>query len=196
MIWAAELSCVTSVRPDPSFRAGRPGRVKWIVIHTAECAETATAGSAVAGYLVSAGRASAHFVVSATETIQQVRLEDTAWAAPGANELGVQIELVGRASQGASEWSDPYSTALLARAAELVALLCDGLAVPARFVAQQELRQGEPGITTHAEVSRAWRRSTHTDPGLHFPLAAFLEDVGARTVLNEAHEDQVTNHPR
>jgi hypothetical protein len=38
------------------------------------------------------------------------------------------------------------------------------------------LRAGEPGITTHAFCSQAWpEKGNHTDPGVGFPLAHYLE---------------------
>jgi N-acetyl-anhydromuramyl-L-alanine amidase AmpD len=127
--------------------------------------------------------ASAHFVVSDRETIQQVRLRDTAWAAPGANELGIQIEMVGRANQTAEQWADAYSTAMLERVAVLVAALCAELGIPARMVDADGLRRGDLGITTHAAVTRAWRRSTHVDPGPSWPGDAFIAAVEARLVV-------------
>ena len=37
---------------------------------------------------------------------------------------------------------------------------------------QTTLRAGERGITTHAQVSKAWKKSDHWDPGPGFPIAA------------------------
>jgi hypothetical protein len=39
---------------------------------------------------------------------------------------------------------------------------------------------GKRGITTHLEVSRAYKRSTHTDPGPGWPMAEMLKMVAAR----------------
>jgi hypothetical protein len=46
------------------------------------------------------------------------------------------------------------------------------------------LKRGAHGITTHAEVSRAFGKSTHLDPGPFFPVAEYLrlvvEAIGRR----------------
>ena len=41
------------------------------------------------------------------------------------------------------------------------------------------LRAGARGITGHADVSVAFRKSDHWDPGPAFPWAAFLRQVSA-----------------
>jgi lysozyme family protein len=177
--FAAEFPCVTSVRPDKHTRR-RPGRVDLVVLHTAECGETSTAAEAVAGYLVSTDAASAHFVVDNDSTVQQVPLGYVAGAAPGANDQGVQIEMCGRAAQTPEQWADAYSIDMLKRASTLVAQVCERLDVPPIFVDAAGLIRGERGVTTHAEVSKAFKRSTHTDPGKHFPMATFLAAVRSK----------------
>jgi hypothetical protein len=42
-------------------------------------------------------------------------------------------------------------------------------------VDREGLQAGEPGVTTHNEVTHAFRKSDHTDPGAAFPMDAFLE---------------------
>lgn len=44
------------------------------------------------------------------------------------------------------------------------------------------LLQGEKGITTHAYVSRAWKQSTHWDPGPGFPFHEFVAAVAKAMV--------------
>ena len=178
----ADLPCVNSVIRSAGYRPTRGAKVRLVVLHTAECAETAKSAEAVAGYFASLKdrAASAHFCVDSDSIVQCVPLSGTAWAAPGANDDGVQIELAGYAGQGAAGWADAYSVAMLDRAATLVAQLCERYSLPVAYVDEAGLLTGLAGVTTHAAVSRAFKRSTHTDPGPTFPLAAFLDSVRAK----------------
>lgn len=168
-----------SFRQAVSYTRGRTAPISLLVIHSAECAETATAAEALQGWAAgpNAPKASWHYAVDSDSITQSVRDEDTAWHAPGVNERAIGVELAGRASQTPEQWADAYSTATLDRAARLFARLCDRHGIPAVFVDAAGLVRGERGITTHAEVSRAFKRSTHTDPGAGFPLAAFIAKV-------------------
>ncbi|GIV00833.1 MAG: hypothetical protein KatS3mg014_2448 [Actinomycetota bacterium] len=160
----------------------RPARL--VVIHTMEAPEKPDTAEAVARWFAGphAPRASAHLCVDADSVVQCVRLRDVAWAAPGANRDGVQIELAGRAAQGAAGWRDPYSQAVLRWAscavAELVALSrFAGQPIPVRHVTATEIVAGKSGICGHVDVTRAYHRSTHTDPGPDFPWPDFLTMV-------------------
>jgi N-acetyl-anhydromuramyl-L-alanine amidase AmpD len=160
----------------PVFSA-RP--VRLVVLHSAETPEKPGKAEAVANWFASpeAPEASAHYVVDAGATVQCVDERDVAWGAPGANHDGVHVELVGYARQSAEDWADTYSVAMLNRAAHLVAFLCDSHGLPPRALGAADLQAGARGITTHAAVSEAYRKSTHTDPGPSFPLASFVERV-------------------
>jgi hypothetical protein len=52
----------------------------------------------------------------------------------------------------------------------LVAHLVTKHDIPVRFVDAAAINRGEAGITTHAEVSKAKRKSTHWDPGPNYPI--------------------------
>lgn len=160
-------------------KVDRSADVRQIVIHTAEIAETLTSAEALCRWAAGphAARASWHFAVDADSITQSVREEYIAWHAPGCNRTGIGIELCGRAKQTAKEWEDDFSRATLERAAKLVAYLCLRWSIPVQFVDAEGLRRGVRGITTHAEVTKAFRKSTHTDPGPAFPLAEFLSHV-------------------
>lgn len=175
---APVVSSIT-FRQAVNYTRGRPGAIDLIVIHSAECAETATAAEALQAWAAgpTAPKASWHYAVDVDSVTQSVRDEDTAWHAPGVNERAIGVELAGRASQSPEQWADAYSVAVLQRAAQLFADLCRRHNVPVKFVGADGLVRGERGITTHAEVSKAFKRSTHTDPGAGFPLVAFLQRV-------------------
>lgn len=164
-----------------NFHTGRLRPIRCVVLHTTEAAETLRTAENVAAWFAgsSAPMASAHFCVDSDSVIQCVREEDTAFAAPGLNSDGIQIEMAGAASQTAADWSDAYSQAMLARTARLVAGLCRRHGLPVAFVDAAGLLRGEKGVSTHAEVTKAYRQSTHTDPGKGFDMEAFLEMVRA-----------------
>jgi hypothetical protein len=135
--------------------------------------------AAVARYFATTDKkASAHYCVDGGGHIVQTCLEkDVAYAAPGANSNGLHVEMAGRAAQTSEEWHDPYSRKLLVVAARLVADLCAAHRIPVRYVDAAGLVAGGSfarGVTTHHEVTKAFRKSTHTDPGPHFPIMEFV----------------------
>ncbi len=155
-----------------------------VVLHSTEGSETSGAARAVALWFAGkagapAPQASAHYVVDMNSIVQCVREDDVAWHAPGANHNGIGIEHVGYAKQSAAAWGDPYSAAELALSAGLCAGICQRHGIPVAFVDAAGLLRHERGITTHAEVTKAFHGSTHTDPGAGFPMDAYLAMVRA-----------------
>src|SRR4029079_716907 len=124
-----------------------------------------------------APQASAHYCVDDAQIVGCVHDQDVAWHAPGANSNGLGIEHAGYASQRRDQWLDPYSTACLHLSAELVRGLCAKYAIPTVFLDASALLARLRGVTTHAEVSKAWHKTDHTDPGLNFPMDLYLAMV-------------------
>lgn len=169
--------------PHVTRTGGR--RIDLIVIHTMEMDEKGeTAENCAQWFRNPTAKCSAHYCVDADSIVQCVRDEDVAWAAPGANSDGIQIEHAGRAKQTGREWNDAYSTAMLDRSAALVADLCRRYKIPVTWLYAADLKAGKRGITTHKAVSDAFKRSTHWDPGTGFPVEAYLALV--RSKLGEA----------
>jgi N-acetyl-anhydromuramyl-L-alanine amidase AmpD len=161
------------------YRPG-PRHVSWVVIHSAEIGESLEGAEALMRVCANNPRvASWHYAVDADSITQSVREDDIAFHAPGANQFGIGIELTGRARQTAAEWLDDFSTRTLELTAWLVADICLRRGLPVRFVGAQDLLRGQPGITTHHEVSQAWRKSDHWDPGPNFPMQYLLSRVQA-----------------
>lgn len=88
--------------------------------------------------------------------------------APPAHNWGVGIEMIGKASFTRAKW--------WTRPKQLMAV--------ARILAYHAEHDGVPlvhdptcqhGICTHADVSRAFRQSDHTDPGAGFPLGFVIK---------------------
>lgn len=149
-----------------------------IVLHTAEIAELPTGAEALVAACATSDRvASWHYSVDCDSIWQSVLDQHVAFHAPGANHDGIGIEITGRARQTAADWRDDFSLATLELTAQLVAALCRKHSIPVRYVDEKGLLAGEDGITTHHDVTQAFKRSTHTDPGAHFPMAEFVARV-------------------
>lgn len=162
-----------------NYYPGRRRPIDRICLHDMESVRTKTTAENVASWFAGADApmASTHYNIDCDSIVQSVHDEDTAFGAKGMNADAIHIELAGRASQSSVEWSDDYSTAMLGLAAQLVYSLCEKWDVPKKFVDAAGLLRGERGITTHAEVTKAFKQSTHTDPGPNFPIAAFIASV-------------------
>jgi len=181
----ATLANISFVQ-SKNYTVGRYGTaVGLVVIHDMENPERPGSEDGVAAWFANklapaspAPMASAHYCVG-QHIVQCVREEDMAYHAPGANTQGIGIEHVGYASQTAEQWADPYSTNMLALSARLVADICHRRGIPAVFVDAEGLLAGERGITTHVEVSKAWHKSNHTDPGKAFPIDDYIGRVQA-----------------
>jgi len=146
-----------------------------VVLHTMEFPEVPDAAERVARYFQTTDReVSAHYNVDSNSIVQCVRDDDVAYAAPGNNWNGIQIEQSGFARQTSIDWSDAYSKALLERTARLIAEISKRYAIPIVPLDAADLRADRRGITTHVAVSRAWGRSDHTDPGPAYPLGKVL----------------------
>jgi len=169
--------------PAKNYTVADRKRIDWIVLHSTENPIRRGTARNVAMWFggPKAPRASAHYVVGPDETIQCVRDEHVAWAAPGANRQGLQIEMVGQAAK--TDWlregdDETAGAVVMASTAKLVAQLCRRWGIPVVRLGADRLRVGERGITTHAAVGEAFKLSDHIDPGLQndkrWPWEAFL----------------------
>lgn len=156
-------------------------QVDLVVLHSMEAPEKPTMAESVANWFAGkngkAPGASAHFCIDNDSAVQGVRLADIAYAAPGANHNGIQIEHAGYARQTEAEWLDEYSEAMLWISARVTAHCCKLYNIPVKYIDRDGLKRGERGITTHNEVTFAWRKTTHRDPGAGFPMARYLAMV-------------------
>jgi N-acetyl-anhydromuramyl-L-alanine amidase AmpD len=154
-------------------------KVDLIVIHDMEAPEKPDTAESVAKWFAgpTAPQASAHYCVDDDSIVMCVREKDVAWHAPGANSNGIGLEHAGYASQGAADWADPYSEAMLNISALLVRDICTRWQIPMNYVDAAGLLARQRGITTHLQVTNAFRQGDHTDPGPNFPMTHYIELV-------------------
>jgi hypothetical protein len=177
-----------------------PRTVLWIVIHSTESLEVEGGARQIAIYFQNPPRpGSSHLVCDDRQTIQCVHDSDIAAGAVGANTNGIHIEQIGTAAQTAALWADDYSKAVIARAADAAAQYCLKYDIPIVFLTAADLQAGKKGITTHAQVSKAFPGTGHTDPGESYPMDDFLSQVQAafdQRKTDSAQDNQLTAEQR
>jgi N-acetyl-anhydromuramyl-L-alanine amidase AmpD len=167
-----------------SYTGGRKsGQPTVIFIHTTEGGEGRTSAEDGAAY--DARRddgTSTHFFVDQDTTIQCVLTTDEAHAARShGNDVGIQIEVCGKAGQSAAQWADAASAGALEQAARLAVALRKQR--PGRFplvnLTPQQLRAGQHGFAEHYDATRAWPEDngSHSDPGPNFPWARLFARI-------------------
>jgi len=147
--------------------------VKWVVLHSTE---GMTAAAAANWFSNPKSAGSAHLVVDGTICYRTLANDRVPWAAPGANEDGFHIEQAGFAHWSLTTWLAHRKT--IERAAYKTAVHLDLFKLPAVFVGWRELRADLPGVTTHAECTKAFG-GDHTDPGPFWPRWLFMRRVRA-----------------
>ena len=147
-----------------------------IVLHDMEAPEAGGTAESVARYFANGSKiASAHYCTDNNSSVQCVQDDVVAYAAPGANRVGLHFELAGYARQTPEEWMDAYGRGMFGQVIPLVAAKCKQYNIPPVFLRAEELKAGNMnGVTTHAEVTKAFHLTTHTDPGAGFPIGFFI----------------------
>lgn len=189
-----------SIRPPPMLphtipliearhylRKARP-TIDNIALHCIECPEASTRAETTAEWMASPTSpiASAHYFVDCDTAVQGVPDHFIAYHAPGLNHCSLGIEHAGYARQTREEWLDPFGQRMLGLSVQLSARLCQRWKIPAVFVTAAELQLRKRGITTHAEVTKAFGKSDHTDPGPGFPIGWYVDRVAALLVAQQA----------
>jgi N-acetylmuramoyl-L-alanine amidase CwlA len=167
------------IEGNQAHTSGGNGPVTRVVIHaTVSPCETGGARKVARYFQSDQAGGLAHFVVDPTETVQCCREDVSAHHAPP-NKGSIGVELCDPQEGSVERWYDPLHRQMLLRAAVLVADLCKRHDLPMVFVRAPGLKSGQHGITRHQDVSEAFRKSTHTDPGSGFPMEHFVDLVRA-----------------
>jgi len=160
--------------------------IDWIVLHCMASPETPQRAEQCARYMQTLSevdhdgkpiKKSAHYYGDCDSFVQGVPDNRIAYHAPGCNERGIGIEHAGQAFQTREQWLDDFGIQMLSLSAQLTARLVAKWNVPIVYVDAAGLLAKQRGITVHAEVTKAFKRSTHTDPGEGFPIDWYLETV-------------------
>lgn len=185
--------------PSPPVIGGHPAKhsgrgnkpINRIVIHSAVMpCEAGRALQLGAWNRDGVGGGSWHYATDPDNTIQCSYDSYVCWhAPPNDNSLGIEMadnpgpvpgDKPGSARRKALRrswrWVRRPQRRMLRRTARLAAHAALAYDVPLRFLSPAELRAGRRGITTHANVSRAWGQSTHWDPGW-WPRRRFMRHV-------------------
>lgn len=182
--------------PNSAYHPGRQTPIRVVVLHTAECPCEPGRAESVAEFLARpAVRASAHYVVDPDATVAQVAEADTAWAAPGANADGIQIEQCAYAKFTSSDWSTGAPERMLrTQTVPLLVDICQRNSIPPVWLSAADLLLGRRGITDHATVNKAYEESDHWDCGASYPgqqVAARVSALMAGQVIDpEANHEQ------
>lgn len=163
--------------PASHYRAGRLGDVDLAVIHTSE---VLVSRFQLAKSMANSDRAvSCHSIVDAQGRLDVLPFTDTAYAAPGANADGDQLEVIGLSRWTRADWLSKANKPRVEQAARWTAERCRARRLPPVLLDASALRADLRGVTSHAAVSLAFRRSSHTDPGRGFPFDVMLARVKA-----------------
>lgn len=173
-----DSSLVSYYRQARNYRAGGNLPVDRVVIHDMEYPERPGGAKWCADFFGGSGApvASAHYCIDNQTIAQSVRESDIAFHAPP-NSHSIGIEHAGYAAQTRAEWLDAYSMAELRLSARLTADICQRHNLPVVYLTAADLRAGKRGITTHWQVSMAFKRTDHHDPGPNFPMDSYLQWV-------------------
>lgn len=175
------------------YYEGRNEALRLIVIHTMEAPESPKTAENIAAYFASGSVvASAHACVDQDSVVVCLPPSATAFAAPGANADGYQIEHAGYAGQDAAGWADAESQSMLRLSAAHAREIALAAGIPLRHLSDDELAAGAAGFVGHDQVSRVYQRSDHWDPGPQFPWSQYMGLVNGEAATEETktvHEE-------
>lgn len=169
--------------PAANFTKGRIKAIRLLVVHDMEAPEGPLTAENVARFFANPStKASAHVCIDNNSAVRCVADGDTAWHAPGANADGLGGEFAGYARQTAKDWDDDYSRQVLEQAAIVYAAWAVKYSIPVVHLSVADILAGKKGFAGHRDITAAYHKSDHQDPGTEFPWAKFLALVKAHTV--------------
>jgi hypothetical protein len=167
-----------------------------IVVHSMETPNKPDTAQGVGEFfsrLPSTNKASAHVGCDLGERVGYVSDKDIAYGAPGANHDGLHLEMAGYAHYNRGDWTQPQMMLMAQQAALQVREWADAYGIPLRFLSAADMRANPniSGVTTHYEVSQAFRQSDHWDPGQGFPIATLLQMATSGAMPIQGEDDVV-----
>lgn len=165
-----------------------------IVLHSTVTTSAKGAALGVANWWNSSRspQTSAHYVVDEATAYQCV-FDHTIAFHCGYNTNSIGLEMCDMPDpKDAKRWDDKAHQGVMKNTAEIAADLCLAYGIRPRYLTDEELlkwgrsktaRNG--GITTHAQMSRVFKRSSHWDPGAFQPIN-FLNMVKSEMVEKRA----------
>jgi len=174
--------CSKQYFPAKNDSGPRPrSYIRSVVIHCTE----GHSDEGAAGYFHQGGTSahpagSTQLVVDDDSCYRCLRDLTIPWGAPPLNSHGVHIEQAGFSAWTRDEWLQHRGT--IRRAAFHAARWCKAYGIPRVWLDADNLHaKGESarGLTSHNNVSLAFRQSTHTDPGPHYPVDLFMRELNA-----------------
>jgi hypothetical protein len=159
-----------------------------IVIHTSEGSEGVTSATNLANYMKSPGDrqnddgsfygSSYQYVTDLNQRIIPCVPDHTvSYSAAGANHNGIHICIPGRAGQTRAQWLDSVSRQYIESAAAAAIDISKREGIPLVRLSTFQVAAGRSGYCGHVEISQAFKRSDHTDPGTQFPWDVFAADI-------------------
>jgi len=184
--------------PPANYSDGNNKPIKRIVIHST-VSPCVPGGARMISRLFRDGLVdgSAHYVIDPGEVVQSAFDSVICWhAPPNAHSIGNEMcDIPGprpndptarKALRRSWRWIQPNQRKMLHNTARLTARQCLAWHIPIHFLTVKETRAGMWGITTHANVSKAFGQSTHWDPGF-WPRRRFMRLV--RKYANEIRNE-------
>lgn len=169
--------------PNPQFvkarwSGGKQDKIKWIVLHsTVSPCVVGGAENVAHDFATTDTPKSAHYVVDPAHRVQCVEDHVVAYHC-GYNSGSIGVEMCEVPNYDVTRWDDTPHRQLEVNTAHLVARLCLVYGVRPYFVGRLGLLAGLSGVTTHNNMSKAFKKSTHWDPGA-FRRRRFMREVRA-----------------
>ena len=153
------------------FRSGQP---TLLIVHSLEApARRGLAWDLAAGWLKGAG-VSPHAMTDPGETVETCPESTVGYHCGNGNQYGIGFEVTGYAAWTLEQWTTGDAWAALRLDAKRLAESATRLNIPLRWLSLNQIRNGERGVCTHADITLTYGGTTHTDPGRSFPFEAFM----------------------
>ena len=174
-------------------RASGVPMVKYLVVHTSEQSGSDDPDDAedLANYLESPGDrpsssrpgqywgSSYHAITDSDRVLPAVHDYRVSYSAGGGNRYGLHICLPTRAGNSREDWLTGEARQYIRQCAAWIIDKCDVHGLPIQRLTPADLVDGASGYCGHVAISRAFNRSTHTDPGDQFPWGTLAHDIVA-----------------